>query len=654
MPARALQREAAALLGYVSVAVAFAWPLPLHLEDRLLGIHGGDTGVYLWNLWVFRHEIVSHHQLPFLTSEILALSQPVPLALHNYTAFADLLALPVLPILGLVRTFNLLIMVGGVATAYAMFWYGRRRTGDAAAAWIGGLLFGFSPFMSARAVEHFSLVLAAPLPVFGWLMYRLNAQPTRRLACAAGATVAWAYLCDPYFAVYCLLIAFYMAGYSIFRIERQSVGVRRRVWPRAVVELLLVSVAGLVADIVLTGGWNTQVLGVRVSSTRLYTPVLALTVLMLMRLGLTLRFRLVEGVLIWPYLRAAVLAAFVCAVILAPAVLAGLPIGERQWISPTTLWRSSAPGVDLLAFFAPNPLHPWFGSVARSWLTTLPNQFAENVASVPWVAIGTMVVASLVAGFRVNCRWTVFTVLFAGCALGPFVRVAGHLSYVPTPWALLRYVPIVGAARMPARMTVLVMLGVSILLVMALQHLRARSRRPTLLTATIGGLLLFELLPAPRALYSADIPSVYRIVAADPRPVRLLTLPSGLRDGMSSRGDFLASAQFYQTVHGKRLVGGYLSRLPGRSIDTYDRVDLLRVLFRLSEQRSVEPALLEAALEQADDMMARLEIGYVLVDTGRASGALADFARRAFRLTPVSREGPLELYHTRLAPPIGR
>jgi hypothetical protein len=78
------------------------------------------------------------------------------------------------------------------------------------------------------------------------------------------------------------------------------------------------------------------------------------------------------------------------------------------------------------------------------------------------------------------------------------------------------------------------------------------------------------------------------------------------------------------------------------------------VLFRLSEQRSVEPALLEAALEQADDMMARLEIGYVLVDTGRASGALADFARRAFRLTPVSREGPLELYHTRLAPPIGR
>src|SRR5215217_2600368 len=142
MPARALPREAVALFGYLAVALTFSWPLPLHLADVLLGT--GDTPVYVWNLWVFRHEIVDHHRLPFLTNSILALSQSVPLALHNYTTFANLLAFPLVPILGLVRTFNLLIVASQAMTAHLMYSYARSRTGDPAAAWMAGLVFGFS------------------------------------------------------------------------------------------------------------------------------------------------------------------------------------------------------------------------------------------------------------------------------------------------------------------------------------------------------------------------------------------------------------------------------------------------------------------------------------------------------------------------------
>ena len=178
MPARALRREAAALFGYVCVALVFAWPLPLRLADAMLGLPNGDAGVYVWNLWVFRHEIVANHRLPFLTSEILALSPPVPLALHNYTTFANILAFPLIPLFGVLKTFNVLVLASGVMSGYAMYFYARVRTGDAVAAWIGGLLFGFSPFMSARAAEHFSLTLAAPLPIFGYLTYRIYSQPS--------------------------------------------------------------------------------------------------------------------------------------------------------------------------------------------------------------------------------------------------------------------------------------------------------------------------------------------------------------------------------------------------------------------------------------------------------------------------------------------
>ena len=110
MPAWALRREAAALFGYVCVALVFAWPLPLRLADAMLGLPNGDAGVYVWNLWVFRHEIVANHRLPFLTSEILALGPPVPLALHNYTTFANILAFPLIPLVGVLKTFNVLVL----------------------------------------------------------------------------------------------------------------------------------------------------------------------------------------------------------------------------------------------------------------------------------------------------------------------------------------------------------------------------------------------------------------------------------------------------------------------------------------------------------------------------------------------------------------
>jgi hypothetical protein len=652
MPAKALQRDAAALLGYVCVALAFAWPLPLRLADAMLGFPSGDAGVYVWNLWVFRHEIVEHHRLPFLTAEILALNPPVSLSLHNYTTFANLLAFPLIPYLGVLRTFNVLVIAAGVLSGYAMYWYARARTGDAVAAWVGGLLFGFSPFMSARAAEHFSLTLAAPLPVFGYLMFRLYNQPSLTIACAAGATVAWAFLCDAYFAVYCLLIASFTALYTMVTVERREPSVSRA-WPRMLVNLAIVCVAGLIVGMILRGGGRMDVFGVRVSFTRLYTPMLILTTLVLLRTWLSIRARIEHVTPISRYVAAAAVAGLVCTALLTPVLSAnGLPFSERNWISPPVLWRNSAPGIDLLAFVAPNPLHPLFGRWTFAWLSSMDAGFHENVASIPWVALLTIAGVAWWTRTRPDKSWLVFTGVFALLALGPFISVARHLTYVPTPWSVLRYLPIFGAARMPTRLTIVVMMGVSMLLAFAIRDLRARARRPWLVVGAIAALLVFELLPAPRTLNAAVVPMVYRLVADDPRPVRVLTLPFGLKDGLRSRGNYSASSQFYQTVHEKRLVGGYISRLPHDSIERYRGNSTLRVLMRMSEGTEVEPELHDRGLARAGRTMDRLQIGYVVIDLNRCSPELIAFAKKAFHLSPVAGAEGLELYRTPVAPAI--
>ena len=89
-----MRRLLLALLGYICVAIAFSWPLPLHLWTALPGPVSGDTGVYVWNLWVFRHAIVAHREMPFFTLEILALAPAMPLTLQNYTTVANVIERP--------------------------------------------------------------------------------------------------------------------------------------------------------------------------------------------------------------------------------------------------------------------------------------------------------------------------------------------------------------------------------------------------------------------------------------------------------------------------------------------------------------------------------------------------------------------------------
>lgn len=646
MPAHGTRLHLAVLLGYLLVATAFVWPLPLHLGSAFLGPVGSDLGVYVWNLWVFRHEIVVHGHLPFLTLEILPLTPAVPLTLHNYTTAANVAAFFLLPLAGVVRSFNLLTVASMVLAAYTMFLLARHLTRDPVAGWIAGLVFGFSPFMSARAMEHFSLVQAAPLPLFVLLFDRLRRRPSIGAGVATGACVAWAFLSDPYYAVYCVLIGSVMVADGM--LDLRLVRIAAPAMLRHALTLLLVCLGGLIAGILLRGGGRFEVLGLTVSMTRLYNPVMAFSVLLVARLALSLQPRF-SWTFTMPPIPVVVATAVTCAVLLSPVLSAmSMQFRESNWITPPILWRSSPPGLDLLAYFVPNPMHPWFGHFFTEGLTRSPGGFVENVAAVPWVVLALLIGACLTAWHRLPRFWLAFTALFAVMALGPFVKIAGVLTYVPTPWALLRYVPVIGAARMPTRFSVLVMLGVAVLTAFVIRDLRARTRRPAVLAAGITALLFVELLPAPRTLHSAEVPSVYRIIAEDPRPVRVLNVPFGLRDGLSSHGNTTASSQYYQTTHQKPIMGGYLSRLPKRDVEYYWSRRVLRTLMDLSAGRTVSESRKERAIGRAREMRDDYRIGYVVVDTREASRELVDFVIEAFELHRVGTDGPYELYRSLL------
>lgn len=632
-----------ALLGYAAVAVAFTWPLTTHISTHLTGSPAGDTGVYVWNQWVFHHELVEHGRSPYFTDKIFSLSGRANLSLHNYTAFQDLVALPFIGWLGVVTTFNLVYLLMTVLTAYATFLLARHVTGGTVESWLAGLLFAWSPNLVTRGGGHFSLVAAAPLAIFLLLLLRAAERQRLRDAVALGATCWWAASTDAYYAVYCLgLVAVFLLTRVLTIRRRSDLGATR--WT---LDVLLFCAAGLVLSMAVSGGWQFTVLG-RVASMRsLYTPVLLLTLLAAARVALAYRPDLlpVDAGAVLRVLRLGTVTAVVTTVLLAPVLYAvGVRIAEGRWDRESIFWRSSPRGVDLVSFLLPNPNHPLTPAAVRDWLTPRPDAYYENVASLTFVALGTIVLAWR-AGWRIPRFWAGLALFFGALALGPFVHVMGVNTYVPGPWAFLRYLPMVGLARSPARFSIVVMLALAVLFAASLCWLARRvpEQRRALL-AVAAALLLVELWPAPRPVYSAAVPPIYDLVAAAPDDLRLLELPVGVRDGTSSIGNFTARSQFFQTWHGKRLIGGYLSRVSRRRLTDVRRDPMVDALIWLSEDRPLDPSRRQSLVEDGPRFVRRANLGFVVIDRARAPEALRDFAIRAFDLQLIDTTGEFELY----------
>jgi hypothetical protein len=246
--------------------------------------------------------------------------------------------------------------------------------------------------------------------------------------------------------------------------------------------------------------------------------------------------------------------------------------------------------------------------------------------------------------------WIVITLGFASLTLGPFVRIGGLTTFAPTPWTLLRYVPLVGDARMPSRFDAVVMMGLSAIFASALMALTSRSPHRRGVILTTGLLLAFELLPVPRTLYAADVPRVYRTIAADPRPVRVLDLPFGIRDGLTTVGNFDPASQYYQTMHHKEIIGGYLSRVSQSDRDEYLAIPMIRALTALSEHRQLSPLEESAARESAKAFVAESRIGYVVIDNRTASPDLRAFALSTLDLVRVDEGAGFELFVPRERP----
>lgn len=215
--------------------------------------------------------------------------------------------------------------------------------------------------------------------------------------------------------------------------------------------------------------------------------------------------------------------------------------------------------LDLLALVIPGA--SWlFNGWTESYWSRLPGNPVENsgfLALPVFVFVGYLWARrkSLEPAVRQQLiLWSFLAILFFLLALGPVLHVAGTAVWGGLmPYTLLaRLLPFLSIAGLPARMVAIVILSTAILSAFALRELLAQRGRMRWITIGLLAVLVFQAVPAALPTSTVGVPDYVTALAQLPEDGGVLNL-------VKTR---MGSQLYYQTVHGKPIAFGYVSRLP--------------------------------------------------------------------------------------------
>ncbi len=167
---------------YTVIAVVAFWHAWSADPNAFALSGGGDQATSMWFLTWVPYAVLHGHNPLF--SNYANYPYGINLVANTSTLPLGLAAAPVTLLFGQVVSFNLLGTLAPVASAAAAYALVRRFTSWRPAAFAGGLLYGFSPYMVAQGIGHLNLVFV-PLPPLIFLLLhdlvvRQRGQPVWR------------------------------------------------------------------------------------------------------------------------------------------------------------------------------------------------------------------------------------------------------------------------------------------------------------------------------------------------------------------------------------------------------------------------------------------------------------------------------------------
>jgi hypothetical protein len=647
------------------MAVGWSFPLVRHLPTHLPGLGLGDNVDFLWNFWWMRTALASG--LNFFHTTYLFVPTGADLTLHTHTALPAFLGATILGGLPTVAAQNLTILAALSLNGFCAYLLAWRLTRDHGAAMIGGIVFGGSPYIAAHLNGHFNLTTAWTIPLFAIAASEVIRGSTTKWAVLAGLLLGATAYIDYYYVVYEFALALCLVAVASreWSVASRGPSPRSRRLAKVVGVLILVDVATLAA-LSVTAGIDAQIGPIRIPAHRIFNSLQAFWVLVALYLGLWFRPRIYarrrETLTPASMARAVLITTGVFLVAAAPLVWTGVGLFLRgEYVTPRYSWRSAPRGIDLATLVLGNPFQTIWGSGVQRVYRMVGIDVIESTG---WLGIAPIVLTAWALRRHVGPasshetwarfsdpsspmvrQWAFIGLVFFVWALGPHLMAFGINTGMILPQALLRYVPIIANARIPGRAIVVSYLALAVLAAITTAEWRRASRHALLIFVVVSLVLVADYLPAPFPLVELDRPAIYETLRDRGEAGAVCELPIGIRDGFGERGSFDDRVLYYQTIHQRPLVGGFVARLPRAVALAYERDPLLAGLLRLSERDgAIDAARPLPDRQLAADRLRKNGIAFVVLNRSTASPTLTEYVERVLPLTLVAQEGERSLY----------
>lgn len=630
-----------AMLAFLLLSLVLTWPLAAQFSTHVPG-DGIDDPSLAWNLWWAKHALVDQPQNPFISAwQFWPVG--INLAFYTLTLLNGLLSVPLQVVFGLIPAYNILLLSSFVLSglgAYLLcleFLRGdNEKKGDVSpaprllvsfASFLGGALYAFASAKLFYAALGQGNIASSQWAPFAALYLVRAARPQGRprdAALAALFLVLQAYA-ELTYASFLLIFAALVVGWGVFGAK---------------------PVVSKDAHSALTqhSSHSTQ-----------HAALMARLLLLALLFAVGISPILANMV---PDLRA-----------------------EGDFFTSGGGFADIF-SADLAGYAIPTQLHPVLGRVIRAWSNDSVarpdgSHFPVNKGQQVYIGYGALalVAVGLWHGRRRGQTWfwAAAALLFFLLTLGPNLRIAGHDTGLPLPFRLIAQLPFFKGNRYPSRYSVLLLLSLAPLVAAGARHvigrLKTEAPRSSKLRASylmphaarfalLLAILIFEHLSAPLPTFDLRVPALYDRLSAETGDFALLELPLGWRNGarVAGKKDIIIMQQlWYQSQHGKRLLGGNTSRNPEFKFQYFSEDPTLARLIAAINAADMPPhdalraALAARPIAAADRAQARawaatLNIRYVMVHHDKLSNEVEATVRDLLPLELVASEGALSLY----------
>jgi len=580
---KTLREHLGVLVGYALLTLLLTYPAVLHLFTHLIG-DGGDTNVFVWNLWWIKKALTELHTNPFWTDYIF-FPQGVSLVFHDLVPFNGLLGILLHPFVGLVAASNAIVLLSFTLSGYGIYLLIRFLGPDRLSAFIGGIIFAFCPYKFAHLLGHFSLISTEWLPFYALAVLKLT-KGTRDggigpSLCAAIFLLLIA-LCSQYYLVYALLFTLLLVCYCAWTVGPRAFWQRGG---RRLAAALAFFLVGFAPILFMAGSemLRERYEPVYAGNARLYqadllsfvTPSFLHPLLGPLIQPIAGRFKgnLSEGTVFVGYLA---------------LILALVAIFKLRSTEPWVRFWSLA----FLVFFilSLGPFPRFLGRPIGRKFLFLPYRLIMHIP--------------ILDNLRVPSRFDIMVMLCMAVLVAFTCRRLFE-----------RY------ERRGAR--AFVFLGLTLI-------------------------ITFEYLAIPFPTFRASAPRIYEQIAREAGAFTVLEIPLGRSSGLSKGiGEFRPPSLFYQAVHEKKTFNGFVSRAPTGRLQALGTPPLLRNILDLQGGDLPSGASSNLSARAISDSLAALQVRYVVIHPPFSQSPVRHYVETALPVEKVSEEDGVVAFRVR-------